>query len=158
MGLYAHALVIGLRHLWTGLFFFFQLIIFWVNKPMHKKFSWTVFMFTNIHILSLSSKNNYFLLEKLFKRKIFLCIHFHRVNVRVRDIVQFAEHEICSTFWCRTDRYDLPGLSRALEIIVQGKKALVEIIGLGVRITWNLISKSEKAFWAIIVTLPQGTP
>ena len=44
------------------------------------------------------------------------------------------------------------------KIITQGKKALVEIIGPEVGITWNLAGWSETASWAIVITLPQGTP
>jgi len=42
--------------------------------------------------------------------------------------------------WCRTDCHGLPRLSRA------PKKALVEIMGLGIEIVWNLASWSEMAF------------
>ena len=60
--------------------------------------------------------------------------------------------------WYRADHYDLPGLLRMPEIISQGKKELVKIIGLGFRITQNLVGWNKTAFWAIVVTLPWGTP
>ena len=57
------------------------------------------------------------------------------------------------SLWCRTDCHDLSKLSCALEIIVQGKNALVEIIGDKVRIAWKLVGWSETAFWSIVVAL-----
>ena len=60
--------------------------------------------------------------------------------------------------WCRTDCHSLSGLSRVLEIIVQGKMALVEIIGDGVRIAWNLVGLSKMALWAIVVASPRLVP
>ena len=59
--------------------------------------------------------------------------------------------------WCRIDCHDLSGLSCVPEIIAQDKKTLVEIMGLGVRIAWNLVDWIEMAFWAIIIALPWST-
>ena len=60
-------------------------------------------------------------------------------------------------YWRRTDRHCLSGLSRMSENNAQGKKTLVEIMGLRVKIAWNLEGWCEIAFWATVVTLPQGT-
>ena len=60
--------------------------------------------------------------------------------------------------WCRIDCHGLSGLLSVPEIIAQGKKTLVEIISLGVKIAWNLVDWTEMAFWVIVIALSCGTP
>ena len=44
-----------------------------------------------------------------------------------------------------------------LKSTLQGKKALIEIMGPGVGISWILVGWSETAFWVIATALPWGT-